>query len=48
LRRAQGADLAHLKPKHINPSDSELAILSKQAPATPRVDKVTVGAPSAS
>jgi len=27
LRRAQGADLAHLKPRHINPSDAELRIL---------------------
>ena len=48
LRRAEGADLAHLKPKHINPSDRELAILAKQVSAVPRVDKVTVGAPSAS
>ncbi len=26
-RRAEGADLAHLKPRHINPSDEELCIL---------------------
>jgi GH3 auxin-responsive promoter len=26
-RRAEGADLAHLKPRHINPSDSELSLL---------------------
>jgi len=26
-RRAEGADLAHLKPHHINPSDSELSLL---------------------
>jgi len=47
LRKAEGADLAHLKPKHINPPDRELAILTKQ-PAVPHVGKVTVGAPAAS
>jgi len=48
MRKAEGADLAHLKPKHINPSDRELAVLAKRVSAIPRVDKVTVGSPSAS
>ncbi len=30
LRRAQGADLAHLKPRHMNVSDSDLSILLKE------------------
>ncbi len=48
MRRKQGADLAHLKPKHINPSDKELAILAKPMTTETRIDRVTVGAPSAS
>jgi hypothetical protein len=27
IRRSQGADLAHLKPRHINPSDKEIEVL---------------------
>lgn len=48
LRRSQGADLAHLKPRHINPSDKELAILGSTVPAAPQADRVSVGAPAAS
>jgi hypothetical protein len=42
LRRSQGADLAHLKPKHINISDKELAILRDGVPAAVK-EKVTIG-----
>jgi hypothetical protein len=48
LRRSQGADLAHLKPRHINPSDKELVILGSPIPASPQADRVSVGAPAAS
>ncbi len=48
LRRSQGADLAHLKPRHINPSDKELVILGSPVPATPKADRISVGAPAAS
>jgi hypothetical protein len=48
LRRSQGADLAHLKPRHINPTDKELAILGSPIPASPQADRVSVGAPAAS
>ena len=48
LRRSQGADLAHLKPRHINPTDKELAILGSPVPASPEADRVSVGAPAAS
>ena len=48
LRRSQGADLAHLKPRHINPSDKELVILGSPVPAAPQADRVSVGAPAAS
>ncbi len=36
-RQAEGADLAHLKPPHINPSDNVLAQLSAKAEAKPEV-----------
>jgi len=48
LRRSQGADLAHLKPRHINPSDKELGILGLPVPTSPQADRVSVGAPAAS
>jgi len=37
-RRAEGADLAHLKPRHINPSDAELALLRTRVKAVPAVE----------
>lgn len=37
-RRAEGADLAHLKPRHINPSDSELALLRARVRVVPEVE----------
>ena len=37
-RRAEGADLAHLKPRHINPSDAELAVLRARVKAVPEVE----------
>jgi hypothetical protein len=37
-RRAEGADLAHLKPRHINPSDAELAILGARVKVVPEVE----------
>jgi hypothetical protein len=36
-RRAEGADLAHLKPRHINPSNAELALLKVKVKAVPEV-----------
>jgi phenylacetate-coenzyme A ligase PaaK-like adenylate-forming protein len=48
LRRSQGADLAHLKPRHINPTDKELAILGLPVAASTEADRVSVGAPAAS
>jgi hypothetical protein len=39
-RRAEGADLAHLKPRHINPSDAELAVLSARVRVVPEVEVV--------
>jgi len=48
LRRSQGADLAHLKPRHMNPSDKELATLGRPVPASPEAARVSVGAPAAS
>lgn len=32
LRRDQGADLAHLKPRHINPTDKEISVLLMSGP----------------
>jgi hypothetical protein len=37
-RQAEGADLAHLKPRHINPSDAELALLRVKVKAVPEVE----------
>jgi hypothetical protein len=37
-RRAEGADLAHLKPRHINPSDAELSLLGARVKAVPEVE----------
>jgi len=37
-RRAEGADLAHLKPRHINPSESELSLLGAKVEAVPKVE----------
>jgi hypothetical protein len=37
-RRAEGADLAHLKLRHINPSDAELAVLRARVKAVPEVE----------
>jgi hypothetical protein len=48
LRRSQGADLAHLKPRHLNLTDKELAILGAPVPASPEADRVYAGAPAAS
>jgi hypothetical protein len=40
-RRAEGADLAHLKPRHINPSERELLLLGEKVKAVP-VEKAAV------
>ncbi len=47
-RQAEGAELVHLKPPHINPSDKVLSLLVAKAGAVPEVkvavgDKVMVG-----
>jgi hypothetical protein len=39
-RRAEGADLAHLKPRHINPSDTELSLLRAGVKAVPEIEVV--------
>jgi hypothetical protein len=39
-RRAEGADLAHLKPRHINPSERELVLLRASVEAVPEVEVV--------
>jgi len=36
-RQAEGAELAHLKPPHINPSDKVLSLLEAKTGAVPRV-----------
>jgi len=36
-RRAEGAELAHLKPPHINPSDKVLSLLLTKPEVTPKV-----------
>jgi len=41
-RQAEGAELAHLKPPHINPSDEVLSLLGAKAETTPEVE-VAVG-----
>lgn len=43
LRREQVADLAHLKPRHINPSDKELVILGVNGEAHPGAEKSFAG-----
>ncbi len=42
-RQAEGANLVHLKPPHINPSDKVLSLLGANAEAAPEVE-VAVGA----
>jgi len=42
-RQAEGADLTHLKPPHINPSDKVLSLLGAKAGTVPEVE-VAVGA----
>ncbi len=47
-RQAEGAELAHLKPPHINPSDKVLSLLGAETGAVPKVgvaveDKVMIG-----
>lgn len=37
-RQAEGADLAHLKPPHINPSDKVLSLLEAEVKAVPEVE----------
>jgi hypothetical protein len=37
-RRAEGADLAHLKSRHINPSDAELSLLRARVEAVPGIE----------
>jgi hypothetical protein len=37
-RRAEGADLAHVKPPHINPSDRVLSLLGAKVKAVPEVE----------
>jgi hypothetical protein len=48
LRRAQGADLAHLKPRHINPSDDEIAILRMTAAEKRQKEPIKVSVPAGS
>lgn len=38
-RRAEGAELAHLKPPHINPSDKVLSLLQAQPETAPKVSQ---------
>ncbi|MBM3118087.1 MAG: GH3 auxin-responsive promoter family protein [Chloroflexi bacterium] len=40
-RRAEGADLAHLKPRHINPSERELSLLGEKMKVVPVEAAVT-------
>lgn len=40
-RQAEGADLAHLKPPHINPSDRVLSLLGAKVEAVPEVKVAT-------
>ena len=37
-RQAEGADLAHLKPPHINPPDKILSLLLARPEAIPKVE----------
>jgi len=43
-RQAEGADLAHLKPPHINPSEKVLSLLKGKPEAVPEELKVGAGA----
>jgi hypothetical protein len=46
LRKSLGADLAHLKPPHINPTDKDLAILTPEAVEAPAPVSIPVGVAS--
>jgi hypothetical protein len=48
FRRAQGADLAHLKPRHINPSDKEIEMLSMTTAEEGKKEPIKVGVPARS
>ena len=48
FRRSQGADLAHLKPRHINPSDKELAILGMPSVEEGIKEPIKVSVPAGS
>jgi hypothetical protein len=48
FRRAQGADLAHLKPRHINPSDKEIEMLRMTAAEEGKKEPLKVGVPARS
>ena len=37
-RRAEGVDLAHIKPPHVNPSDRVLSLLGAKVEAVPEVE----------
>jgi len=43
LRKSLGADLAHLKPPHVNPTDKDLAILTPEIAETPVPVSTPVG-----
>jgi len=43
LRKSLGADLAHLKPPHVNPTDKDLAILTPEIAETPAPVSTPVG-----
>lgn len=48
LRRSQGADLAHLKPRHLNPSDKEVEILRMTTAREVPKEQIKVGVPAGS
>jgi len=48
LRRSQGADLAHLKPRHLNPSDKEVEILRMTTAIEITKEQIKVGVPAGS
>jgi hypothetical protein len=48
FRRSQGADLAHLKPRHINPSDKEIEMLRMTAAEEGKQEPIKVGVPAGS
>jgi len=41
-RQAEGADLAQLKPPHINPSDEVLSLLGAKVEAEASVEAITI------